>query len=314
MRPAPAYFHDLTFSYSHLDYPLLFPFLTAGAYAATGTTADRTAEVISIFLDVLTVPMLYLGLRWKLPRLPAICLSAVPILLPITFRLAGSGCADLPLAAFYAGSVLYAARWIDEGQREDLVLAILFSVFVAFTKNEGLVLALINGVVMGAFAIRSRPRSGWTGAAIFFGGLLLLDGPWLIWNHSLPRTHEDYGTKLLSPLVLTNLGRLANVLPAMITKSAEFKTWGLLWFLLGSMALIGWRAFGRRFVQAVWIMLALQLAAYALVYCVTPWNLDELMAISLDRLLWHTVPAVVLLIGWHWAELLAGRRLADGPQ
>jgi hypothetical protein len=27
------------------------------------------------------------------------------------------------------------------------------------------------------------------------------------------------------------------------------------------------------------------------------------MPMSLDRLLWHAVPAVILLAGWHWAEL-----------
>ena len=41
LRPAPAYFHDLTLSYSHLDYPLMVPFLTAGAYAAMGTLMTR---------------------------------------------------------------------------------------------------------------------------------------------------------------------------------------------------------------------------------------------------------------------------------
>ena len=35
LRPTPACFHDLTLSYSHLDYPLMVPFLTAGAYASS---------------------------------------------------------------------------------------------------------------------------------------------------------------------------------------------------------------------------------------------------------------------------------------
>ena len=68
LRPTPAYFHDLTLSYSHLDYPLMVPFLTAGAYAAMGTVDDQTGKMVSVFLDVLLVPMVYLGLRWKLRR------------------------------------------------------------------------------------------------------------------------------------------------------------------------------------------------------------------------------------------------------
>src|SRR5262249_46507300 len=107
LRPTPAYFHDLTFSYSHLDYPLMLPFLTAGAYAASGAMDDPAAKLVSLFLDSLIVPMLYLGLRWKLSRRAAACLSVIPALLPVMFRLAGGGCADLPLAAFYAGSLFY---------------------------------------------------------------------------------------------------------------------------------------------------------------------------------------------------------------
>ena len=67
LRPVPPYFHDLSLSYSHLDYPLMLPFLTAGAYAAMGGADDQSGKLISVFLDVLVVPVVYLGLRWKLP-------------------------------------------------------------------------------------------------------------------------------------------------------------------------------------------------------------------------------------------------------
>ncbi len=146
LRPTPACFHDLSLSYSHLDYPLMVPFLTAGAYAAMGTVDDQTGKLVSAFLDVLLVPMVYLGLRWKLRRLPATCLTAMLVLLPMMLQYGGTGYADLPLAMFYAGSIFYVARWIEQLQTEDLILAILFSAFAAFTKNEGMVLALLNGV------------------------------------------------------------------------------------------------------------------------------------------------------------------------
>ena len=169
LRPTPAYFHDLTLSYSHLDYPLMVPFLTAGAYAAMGTVDDQTGKLVSVFLDVLIVPMVYLGLRWKLRRLPAACLSAILAMLPVMFRYGGVGCADLPLAMFYAGSILYVARWIDRQQGPDLILAILFSAFAAFTKNEGMVLALMNGAVILGFGLWGGRRApGWSSG--FFHG------------------------------------------------------------------------------------------------------------------------------------------------
>jgi hypothetical protein len=303
LRPTPACFHDLTLTYSHLDYPLMLPFLTAGAYAAMGAVDDQAGKLVSVFLDMLLVPVVYAGLRWKLRRLPAAAMSGMMTLLPVIFRYTGVGCADLPLAMFYAGSVFFVAKWIEEQQGGDLILAILFSAFVAFTKNEGLVLALANGLVLLGFGLGSRRPAARIGGALFFAGLLAIDAAWLWWSRGLPRTYEDYGSKLLSPLVVTHLPKLKQIIPAMMAETGEFQRWGLLWVVAGVMALMGWRAFKRRYVQALWVMLGLHLASYALAYSVTPWNLAELLLLTLDRLLLHALPAVVLLIGWHWAEV-----------
>jgi hypothetical protein len=303
LRPTPAYFHDLTLSYSHLDYPLMLPFLTAGAYASMGTVDDQAGKLVSVFLDLWMVPVLYCGLRWKLRRLPAAWLSAIAALLPVMFRYAGVGCADFPLAMFYAGSIFFVAKWIEERQGKDLIPAILFSAFAAFTKNEGLVLALANGLVILGFGLWRRRQRDWIGGAVFFAGLLAIQAAWLFWSSSLPRTHEDYGSKLLSTSVAAQLPKLQQIIPAMAVQAAEFRSWGLLWVLTGVMALLGWRVFARRYVLAVWILLGLHLMSYALAYSVTPWDLSVLMPMTLDRLLLHTVPAVILLAGWHWAEV-----------
>ena len=310
LRPLPAYFHDLTLSYSHLDYPLMVPFLTAGAYAAMGTIDDQTGKLVSVFLDVLIVPMVYLGLRWKLRRLPAACLSAMLAMLPVMFRYGGVGCADLPLAMFYAGSILYVARWIDGQQWPDLILAILFSTFVAFTKNEGAVLAAANGAVILGFGLWHGSKRGRIGAAVFLAGLLALDAAWLVWSRNLPRTHEDYGPKLLSPALATHLPRLKDIVPAMLVQTTVFPVWGLFWLMAAVLALIGWRALAQRYVLALWILLGLQLMSYALAFSVTPWDLSVLMPMTLDRLLLHTVPAVFFLAGWHWAEMETRRQIA----
>ena len=286
----------------------MVPFLTAGAYAAMGTLDDQTGKLVSAFLDVLLVPMVYLGLRWQLRRLPATCLTAILVLLPLMPRYGGTGYADLPLAMFYAGSIYYVARWINQKQGKNLIFAILFSAFAAFTKNEGMVLALVNGVVILGFGLRSSRRRGWIGAAAFFAGLLAMDAAWLIWSLNLPHSHEDYGSKLLSSAVVTDLPKLKQIIPAMMVQTMDFQTWGLLWIMAGVMALLGWRALTRPYVLAVWILLGLHLMSYALVYSVTPWNLNELMPMTLDRLLWHAVPAVVFLAGWHWAAVGSGRQ------
>jgi len=55
-------------------------------------------------------------------------------------------------------------------------------------------------------------------------------------------------------------------------------------------------------------LLALHLASYVLAYIVTPWDLNVLLPATLDRLLWHALPAFLLLTGWHWAEAITPRQ------
>lgn len=302
LHPVPPYFHDLSLSYSHLDYPLMLPFLTAGAYAAMNGVDDQTGKLVSVFLDVLVVPVIYLGLRWKLQRLPAACLAAILALLPVMFRFAGTGCADWPLAMFYAGSIIYVAKWLAEPEWPNLTLAVLFSAFAAFTKNEGLVLALANGVVILGFGILRDRRRNLIAGVCFFAGLLAVSAAWLVFNHGLPKTHEDYGSKLLSTLPVTNLPRLRQIIPEMLAQAAEPRTWGLLWIMTAMILALGARAITQRYVLAVWILLALHLGSYVLVYLVTPWDLTVLVSTTMDRLLLHATPAILLLTGWHWIE------------
>jgi hypothetical protein len=130
----------------------------------------------------------------------------------------------------------------------------------------------------------------------------------LIWSRNLPHTHEDYGSKLLSSALVTHLPRLKEIIPAMLVQTAEFHVWDLFWIMAGVLALLGWRALARQYMLALWILLGLHLMSYSLAFIVTPWDLAVLMPMTMDRLLLHTVPAVILLAGWHWAELETGQR------
>ncbi len=107
---------------------------------------------------------------------------------------------------------------------------------------------------------------------------------------------------------MTDLPKLKQIIPAMVVQTTDVQTWGLLWILAGVMAFWGWRALTRPCVLALWILLGLHLMSYALAYSVTPWNLNVLMPMTMDRLLLHAVPAVIFLAGWHWAAVGMGRQ------
>ncbi len=73
-------------------------------------------------------------------------------------RYGGSGTAEMALTAFYACSLLCLLRWRETGYWGYVVLCALFSVWMAWTKNEGLALAAINVLVLAAMKSRASRR------------------------------------------------------------------------------------------------------------------------------------------------------------
>ncbi len=306
LRERPEYFFQAPLSFSHQDYPLLVPFLTAGVYGAVGQVNDQLGKMPQLLLYVALACTLYHALRWKLPRGAAAILALIGISVPVLIRWAGAGNADLALTTYYGASVYYLVRGRWEEDCRALVLAGLLTGFMAFTKNEGLALAAINLLVLALFSLRRPGGAPGRMLVLFFLAAALVLAPWLWWSLDLPRTHEDYASRLTIAGILDNLDRLGTIFSEFGRQIVAWERWGFLWGLLFSSALLGYRGLKRPHVQAVWLLFGAHIALYVLVYLVTPWDLGELFAISLDRLLLHTVPAAVLLAGLHIAEFLPG--------
>ena len=127
-------------------------------------------------------------------------LSGFPLLL---VHAVSAGYADLPLAIFVCFSGAYAYRYAREGGRDDLVLALFFTVAMPLIKLEGKMFLPMGFVAIAAAVAwrRGRPRPGtiWIAAACLAGlavaGALILAriygvaGPPLLkslWGNILP--------------------------------------------------------------------------------------------------------------------------------
>lgn len=299
--PRPALFSDLSLSYSHLDYPLLFPFLTAGAYAVGGGPVERAGQLLCPFLLAALASILYDGARDFLPRLPAALLVAIVLLLPQTLRFAPSGQATLLLLVFHAASLVALVRWTNAGRRSDLALLSLFSAFLALTKNEGLAMAAINGAVVLGLCLLRRSRRLWLHGGAAIAGTIFLLLPWTVWNWSTPRSHEDYGGRLRPGIILAHLDRIPAILAHLGRRLVDFRSFGWFWLLLALLALGGRRAWRRTDARVLWLAWLAQVCAYVLAFMVTPWDLHELLDMISARMLLHTVPCAALILACHWS-------------
>jgi hypothetical protein len=191
-------------------------------------------------------------------------------------------------------------QWMQAGGRRTLAVSAAFAAFAAFTKNEGLALLPIVAVAALVFAIFSRRRElvvDWLFAAAIAAVLI---GPWIIYRTHLPRSHEDYGSKLTSiSTIAGNLPRLRELAPMFFGQLWELQTAGGIWLVLPIAAVIGWRAFGRPAVLVLWAILLTHLTLYLATFVVTPWDLKTLIAMVGPNLLMHVAPAAILLIALH---------------
>jgi 4-amino-4-deoxy-L-arabinose transferase-like glycosyltransferase len=298
--PQPTYFTDVSLSYSHLDYPLMVPFLIAGVYGVLGRVDDQIAK--------LALPLLYFGLaclvftfsKRRLPTSMALAVAVVVMGSPVMLRWAGSGNADVPMTAFYTTSVVCLSEWGEDSKWCSCVLCGVMSAFAAFTKNEGLVLGVFNCAIMFLLPIRSvHWKRRLAGAGLCTAVFLLLVFPWFVWSNGIPHTHENYLAHLRFSEIAKNASRIPIILAEFARQIVSLSRYGLLWLILIVSAMVGWRAFRSRTTVVVWSLLLLQLGVYALIFLVTPWDVHVQLRVALDRLLLHAVPLWGLLLALH---------------
>ena len=297
LRPVPPEFWDPALSYSHQDYPLSFPFLVAGLYAAIGRIDEQLLKTILIPIYLALIAVSYSALRNMNRRALAVVVTALFVASPTLSANAGFGVAETPLILAYTCGLVMLLRYLETSQAGCLWLAGFFSAVAAFTKNEGLALLPVIGVAM-LMSLRTRVQLRHIATAAVVMAVSI--GPWLLFRMHLPRTHEDYGTKLTSAqVIIQNLPRLGRVLREFLGRCFNAQSAGLLWMVFLLAAAIGWRGFQQRSVLILWFILIAQLALYIGTFLVTPWNLDELLPMISGKLLVQASPVAALLIKLH---------------
>ncbi|HMB96473.1 MAG TPA: glycosyltransferase family 39 protein, partial [Tepidisphaeraceae bacterium] len=301
LLPRPDYFTDLSLNYSHLDYPLLVPFLLAGSYSAIGAVNDAWGKIVLLVPLIAMIALLYSAVRDELGRARSAILTAVAIAAPAVAFWAGRGGADVTLTGFIFAASWSIMRWVRDQQTGDAMTAGLFTAMAAFTKLEGGVL-IVSTIAVATIAMLTMARKnrqwvwGWIGFILSLGTAL---GPWLLWSRGLPHTHENYGARLTLANLWEHRGRFPDLA---LTFASELKNWSYLGgvLLIAAAALIGWRGWGKPFILAGWAIVVAQMLAYVAVFLVTPWDPHALILITASRLSLHVFPLAILLAGLHW--------------
>jgi hypothetical protein len=276
------------YGYAHPDYPLLNPSNTW--WLSAGKFGPKLAQVSGFlfFLDLLA--LFYHWGRTLSTRCLALAGCLVLVSWPLMMKHTASGFSDVPLAAYVLATALY----LSHGQ---LLVGSLCLIGALLTKNEGLftllgaTLLVLNGCLLERSIKPSR-------AAFVVGAGALAAISWAVMKRRWALNAD-----LLDPsrwpkdLFSTLVHRIPGILRGFVHEAAgvgpRYPGWGLFW----PVALVAIPTSARQLKRTVPLLLmcAAHLVGIITAYVVTPLDLSLHLSRSLDRLLLHFAPTLLLV-------------------
>ncbi len=287
--------------HAHQRYPLLLPLAECAIFQFAGSDDDGCVKLLFPFFFAALLLLFFSRASQGRDPLQALWTTAALAMLPVyaIFVNGGvsSGYADLPLSYFVLAAAICLWDFFTKNKRGHLALFILLGASTAFMKNEGLALLAIlvlTGSLFFLFAGRCSPRKLlFTCLGSVFIFLILL--PWFDFRRQLPNLDEDYLSRFTPQLIQSGLARIPYV------AKSYFKELFLkphLWnistvLLLASLMRLrkfSWRSAHHYFLLVPLVYHALLFA----IFLVTPWNITDLIPVTLTRLWLQVVPLIFL--------------------
>lgn len=305
------YFYNPNLGYSHPDYPLLVSLLTTGVYASIGYIDETAGKIIFPFFYLAFICLIYTAIRWKLQGKYSLLLTAVFASTPALVRWSGAGTADVALTFFHMGTIFYMIKYFNGGKMSDLIFAGLFNSLCLFTKNEGLALSIINIFVFMIFCIS---------AGKYYKPIIILSlcsiipcVPWIIFSLGIPRIHENYLACLDPSDFPLNINRLTLIIQGFFNGFISIAKWGIMWILLLILLAACFKSLKNKTFLLLSVLLVSHLVLYIFIYSIYPYDFNELLNSTLDRLILHMLPEGILIITFILSTMINDRSCYETP-
>ena len=291
-------FSDQLF-WSSPDYPLCLPGMVARCWKYAGNESVWVPMLAALLFSAATALLLGASLA-RLSGTRGAALGVVALLgTPLFMRHGASQYADIPLAFFFLATVVLLSIYARDGHRRWLVMAGTAASLAVWTKNEGLVFLLAVAVVAATLGARTTGRrrllSNWgpllAGAAPALGLLIVFKAFFAPADgfFSIQDTAAIWDK-------LTDPARYWTVLQA-FGRQILFYGDGMALAMVGLLVL-AWpppKAGGRRNLAPGLVILAVMIAAYFVIYIITPQNLSWHLRTSIHRVLLQLWPTALFV-------------------
>jgi hypothetical protein len=219
------------FNASHLDSPVLIPFLEAYIYFFLKEVYEPLVRVFCSFYYIGIIALFYYHLRKQFNISFALgscfCLATIPNFL----RMASSGYMEVPLIFYITAGILYIWKYLKEKDNSFLLLGSLFMGLGTWVKREGLSIwaALFLSSVMICLLLRPNINKKRFLFVISFIPLLIYS-PWFIFLNFLGLKAPYFKTPFQD---LVNLAkeRLPLILSTWSRNLSDIRQWNILWIV-----------------------------------------------------------------------------------
>ncbi|MCX7919431.1 MAG: phospholipid carrier-dependent glycosyltransferase [bacterium] len=304
-----SYFQLTAREFGHPDYPLLIPLSETWLALWINEWNESLVKILSplYYLLILILCYYFVSKEEKFnlnyPLLFTVILATIPQMV-----IHGTlGLADLPLAYYGFASFILVYWWFQTEKMGWLIYAAIFAGLAMWTKNEGVALFLITGIIcvylsgkkkgIGESNLLSRIKII---LLAYFVPALVIYLPWFLFKieHNIQNDLITWN-RLIHPEIYLRLSRIPTLLMLLSQEMLNWKNWNIFWvafIILLMVYCFSQKDIKKIYINATLIYLVLYLLMIIGIYTISIAFVTYHPAHSLDRILIHIVPQVAILL------------------
>jgi len=288
--------------WSHLDYPLLIPLAVLNFWQWFSDAVPIVPALVAFLFTASVAVIVQCGVTLLKGSSRGLIAASLLISTPYFLKEGLSQMADIPVAAYVSAcfvTVLLSQKF-PKKERTLLLLSGMLAGLCGWTKNEGLLFFCAITLVYGVVIFRSEsPGAAMRKSALILAGALPSLAVVLTFKVLFPHSNEVLGQHPLDALPrLMDATRYWKLLYAYFVHAMYFGGWILtptpLFLIYALMSGIDTDRIARFNAQLFLGTFTLVILIYSLLIMISPNELDFQIWSTLNRLLFHYYPALVI--------------------
>jgi len=287
----------------NLQYPLLLPLSEVYFYLFQGFLNDEHVKIIFPLYHASFIVLFYFILRRFISREASFVFSFLLATIPQFAEHGVIASADIILSFYYAASVFYLFLWTKNQKQIYLLMSIVFSFFIIYTKTEGLMLLSINAVIMMSYSLLYNIKKIKIAIAFFLYSFSLVGGYVVITKLlrlNIQDAFPDFRFSHAPLQIIEHLNRLPAILHEYQMQFFGPKRWNVIWIIFFLTFILNFKKLFSRENALLSFWIILLFCGYTAIYLLTSWPVELHLSTTASRFFIHIVPIAV----FHTAYML----------